>query len=121
MLYLPQDHCRLDHAWSTGVGLHISQFSVALALGACLLLRRSIGIDCSRKTTSQTLCASEFSQGQDYVSRYPQNLGHTLSPEKQVRVGLAGVRVGPRTQDKAERLMVSFVVALFHEPGAGAA
>ena len=38
-----------------------------------------------------------------------------------MRIGLAAVREGPRTQDKAERLMVSFVVALLHEPGAGAA
>ena len=78
-------------------------------------------MDCSRKITSQTLCASELPPGRGYVSRYPQNLGHTLSPEKQVRIGLAAVREGPRTQDKAERLMVSFVVALLHEPGAGAA
>ena len=92
-------------------------FSVALALGACMLLRRSIGIDCSRKTTSQTLCASELPRGLGYVSRYPQNLGHTLSPEKEVRIGLAAVREGPRTQDKAERLMVSFVIALLHERG----
>ena len=96
-------------------------FSVALALGACLLLRRSIGMDCSRKTTSQTLCASELPRGRGYVSRYPLNLGHTLSPKKQVRIGLAAVREGPRTQDKPERLMVSFVLALLHEPGAGAA
>ena len=70
---------------------------------------------------SQTLCASELPPGRGYFSRYPQNLGHTLSPEKQVRIGLAAVRESPRTQDKAERLMVSFVVALLHEPGAGAA
>ena len=38
-----------------------------------------------------------------------------------MRIGLAAVREGPRTQDKAERLMVSFVVTLLHEPGAGAA
>ena len=37
-----------------------------------------------------------------------KNLGHTLSPEKQVHIGLAAVREGPRTQDKAERLMVFF-------------
>ena len=36
-------------------------------------------------------------------------------------LGLAAVRESPRTQDKAERLIVSFVVALLHEPGAGAA
>ena len=95
--------------------------SVALALGAYPLLRRSIGMDCSRKITSQTLCASELPPGRGYVSRYPQNLGHTLSPEKQVRIGLAAVRESPKTQDKAERLMVSFVVALLHEPGDGAA
>ena len=88
---------------------------------AYLLLRRSIGMDCSRKTTSQTLCSSELPRGKGNVSRYPQNLGHTLSPEKQVRIGLATVREGPRTQEKAERLMVSFVLALLHEPGAGAA
>ena len=51
-----------------------------------------------------------------------KNIGHSLSPEKQVRNGLATeVREGPKTQDKAERLMVTFVVAFLHEPGAGAA
>ena len=41
---------------------------------------------------------------------------------KQVRNRLATeVREGPKTQDKAERLMVTFVVAFLHEPGAGAA
>ena len=38
-----------------------------------------------------------------------------------LRRGLAAVRENPKTQDKAERLMVSFVVALLHEPGDGAA
>ena len=37
--------------------------SVALALGAYPLLRRSIGMDCSKKITSQTLCASELPPG----------------------------------------------------------
>ena len=47
---------------------------------------------------------------------------HSLSPEKQVRNGMATeVREGPKTQDKAERLMVAVVVAFLHEPGAGAA
>ena len=51
-----------------------------------------------------------------------KNIGHSLSPEKQVRNGLATeVRESPKTQDKAERLMVTFVVAFLHEPGAGAA
>ena len=30
-------------------------------------------------------------------------------------------REGPKTQDEAERLMVSLVVAFLHEPSAGAA
>ena len=43
-----------------------------------------------------------------------KNIGHSLSPEKQVRNGLATeVR-----EDKAERLMVTFVVAFLHDAGA---
>ena len=41
-----RDCCHLDH------DQHDSQFSAALVLGACVLLCRSIGTHCSRKTPS---------------------------------------------------------------------
>ena len=57
--YLPHYYCRIDHDQQDMGGIY-RNFSAALALGACLLVRRSIGMVCLRKTPSQTLSCILF-------------------------------------------------------------
>ena len=52
--YVLRDYRHLDHD-QRDLGGNPCNLSAALALGACLLLRRSVGVDCLKKTPSQTL------------------------------------------------------------------
>ena len=116
--YLLRGYSHLDHD-QQDLGGKSRDFTGALALCTCLLLRRSVGMDCSRKTPfANFVVLPNYHEDESTL----KHLGHSPSPEKQVRIGLATeAGEGSKTQDKAERLVVSLVVAFLHEPGAGAA
>ena len=57
--YVLRDYRHLDHD-QEDLGGKPRNFSAALALGACLLFARSIGMVCLRKTPSQTLSCILF-------------------------------------------------------------
>ena len=82
-------HCRRINHDQHYEGDKSRNFLAALAQGACLLLRRSIRMDCSRKTPSQSLSRFRVAMRTRLSLRYHENLGRSPSSESQVRIVLA--------------------------------
>ena len=80
--------------------------SMALALGACLLLSRSIGTRLSRKTLPNKLSGFRIIRKDEAILQEPlENLGRCHSAEKQVLILLVMEAFNSlTTQDKGERL-----------------